>query len=85
VLKSKWATTALSVYYPVGLFVVPLKLKRLFNADRANHALTEFLPVANTVAACLNSLNPRPVVPSLQLTTGPDGGRVMQETGMGGD
>jgi hypothetical protein len=84
VLKSKWATTALSIYYPAGLFVVPLKLKRLWNADRANGALTAFLPVANSIAACLNSLNPRPVVPSLQLTTNYDGSRLLQEVGLEG-
>lgn len=85
VLKTKWATTALSVYYPVGLFVIPLKLKRLFNADRANTALTEFLPVTNAVAACLNSLNLRAVVPTLLLTMGFNGERVLQETGVGDD
>ncbi|MEY9934400.1 hypothetical protein ABH926_009068 [Catenulispora sp. GP43] len=82
VLKSKWAATALSIYYPAGLFVVPLKLKRLWNADRANGALTAFLPVANSIAACLNSLNPRPVVPGLRLTTNYDGSRLLREVGM---
>ena len=85
VLKTKWATTALSVYYPAGLLVVPFKLKRLFNADRANTALTEFLPVVNTIAACLNSLNPQPVVPALQFVMAVDGSRLLQETGMDGD
>ena len=84
VLKSKWATTALSIYYPAGLFVVPLKLKRLWNADRANTALTAFLPVANAIAACLNSLNTSPVVPALQLTMNHDGSRLLQEIGLGG-
>lgn len=84
VLKSKWATTALSIYYPAGLFVVPLKLKRLMNADRANAAMTAFLPVANSIAACLNSLNLRPVVPGLQLTTNYDGSRLLQEVGLAG-
>ncbi|GAA2038244.1 hypothetical protein GCM10009839_44640 [Catenulispora yoronensis] len=84
VLRSKWATTALSIYYPAGLLVVPLKLKRLFNADRASNALTAFLPVVNSIASCLNSLNTQPVVPALQLTTSFDGSRLLQEVGLGG-
>ncbi|ACU73087.1 hypothetical protein Caci_4223 [Catenulispora acidiphila DSM 44928] len=84
VLKSKWATTALSIYYPAGLFVVPLKLKRLWSADRANGALNAFLPVANSIAACLNSLNERPVVPALELTAAYDGTRLLREVGLEG-
>jgi hypothetical protein len=84
VLRSRWATTALSIYYPAGLFVVPLKLKRLWSADRANGALNAFLPVANSIAACLNSLSPRPVVPALQLTINHDGSRLLQEVGLDG-
>lgn len=82
VLKSKWATTALSIYYPAGLFVIPIKLRRVWNADRSSGALTEFLPFANTIAACLNSLNAQPVVPTLQLTVSAYGERLLKETGM---
>jgi hypothetical protein len=84
VLKSKWATTALSIYYPAGLFVVPLKLKRVWSADRAGSALHEFLPFANTVAACLNSLSGRSVVPTLALAPAPGGGHVLHESGTPG-
>lgn len=83
VLKSKWATTALSLYYPAGLFVIPLKLKRVWNADRSSGALDEFLPFANTIATCLNHLNSRPVVPTIELTRVAGGERVLRETGMG--
>ena len=84
VLKSKWATTALSIYYPAGLLVVPLKLKRLWNADRATGAMTAFLPVANSIATCLNNLNPHPVVPTLHLTTNHDGSHLLTEVGLEG-
>lgn len=82
VLKTKWATTALSIYYPAGLFVIPFKLKRLWNADRASTALAEFLPVLNTVAASLNSLNTKPVVPTLHLTVDANGDRLLGEDDM---
>lgn len=84
VLKSKWATTALSIYYPAGLLVVPLKLKRVWSADKASTALNAFLPFANTIASCLNTLSPRPVVPILALTRAPGGERMLQEMGMEG-
>ena len=84
VLKSKWATTALSIYYPAGLFVIPFKLKRVWNADRSNDALTEFLPFANTIATCLNNLHTQPVVPTLELTLAVGGERLLREAGMDG-
>jgi hypothetical protein len=84
VLKTKWATTALSIYYPAGLLVVPVKLKRLWNADRAWTALAEFLPFLNTIAACLNNLSTAPMVPALNLTVDANGNRLLQETGIDG-
>jgi hypothetical protein len=82
VLHSKWATTALSIYYPAGLFVIPLKLRRVWNADRSSNALTEFLPFVNTIASCLNNLSTSPVVPTLQLSLSAAGDRLLRETGM---
>jgi hypothetical protein len=81
VLKSKWTTTALSIYYPAGLLVVPMKLKRVWSAERARTALVEYLPFANSVAECLNTLNDQPVVPTLELVNSPSGELTLHETG----
>jgi hypothetical protein len=74
VLHSRWSTAALTYIYPVGVFVLPAKLKKVWDAERARGAIQAFLPFVRCVAASLNSISTADPVPALALThSGADG------------
>ncbi len=68
ILHSRWSTAALTYFYPMGLFVIPAKLKKVWSAERARDAIGEFLPFINCVAASLSALNKSGAFPALELT-----------------
>jgi hypothetical protein len=73
VLHKESTVAALTYFYPAGMFVLPAKLKKVWNAQRAVTALQAFLPFVRTIASCANLLPSGTVLPGLQLVPLPDG------------
>ena len=53
VLRSRWTTVALTSVYPVGMFGVPAKVKKVWNAEPAREAIESCLPFVRCVADAL--------------------------------
>ena len=79
ILHSRWSTAALTYMYPVGVFVIPAKLKKIWDAERARGAIQSFLPFVRCVAASLNAVSPADPVPALALTHSASDGFVLGE------
>jgi hypothetical protein len=79
VLRSRWSTAALTYLYPVGVLVIPAKLKKIWDAERARGAIQSFLPFVRCVAACLNAVSEADPVPALALTHSAADGFVLGE------
>jgi hypothetical protein len=79
VLHNRWSTAALTYMYPVGMFVIPAKLKKIWDSERARDAIEQFVPFINCVAASLNALDNSNPVPALELTGSPADGFVLGE------
>ena len=79
VLHSRWSTAALTYLYPVGVFVIPAKLKKIWDAERARDAIQSFLPFLRCVAESLNIVSQSDPVPALALTHSASDGFVLGE------
>ncbi|HEY6480908.1 MAG TPA: hypothetical protein VIZ00_12815 [Streptosporangiaceae bacterium] len=79
VLHSRWSTAALTYLYPVGVFVLPAKLKKIWDAERARDAIQSFLPFLRCVAESLNTVSQADPVPALALTHSASDGFVLGE------
>jgi hypothetical protein len=74
VLKSQATTAAFSFFYPAGVVVVPVKFKRVWQAERARTALGEFVPFVACVARSYNVLSEEGALPAFALIRSGDSG-----------